>query len=269
MAILNAVLVLGAIGAVCALLLIAAAKFMAVPVDKKFPKIRECLPGANCGACGYAGCDGYAAALASGEETKTNKCIPGADASAKAIADVLGTEFEDVIEQVAVVKCSGDCLATKLKMDYQGVASCAAAKLVFGGRGSCIYGCIGFGDCAAVCPEGAITIVDGLARVDTRKCIGCGLCQKTCPNSVIMLMADVNKILVACSNREMGANTRKECSNGCIGCRMCERGCPEKAITVKNNLAEIDYDKCVACGHCAEVCTTGCISVMDFSGAHR
>lgn len=269
MDVLNAVWVLAAVGAICAVMLILAAKYMSVPVDERFPKIRECLPGANCGACGYAGCDGYASALASGDETKINKCVAGADAVAHALAEAVGVEFEDVIEQVAVLKCRGDCNSTKSKMEYEGIASCAAAKLVYGGKGMCVYGCMGFGDCAAVCPEGAISVRDGIADINTSKCIGCGLCARTCPNHVIALMADVEVMLVACSNKEKGAATRKECEKGCIGCKKCEKECPYGAITVTDNLAGIDYDKCENCGRCAEVCPMGSVLHRSFAGKHR
>ncbi|MBQ4381800.1 MAG: RnfABCDGE type electron transport complex subunit B [Oscillospiraceae bacterium] len=269
MEIINAIWVLAAIGAVAAVLLVLAAKFMAVPVDEKFPKIRECLPGANCGACGYAGCDGYAAALASGEETVTNKCVPGADKVARQLAELTGGEFADVVEQVAVVRCSGSCDACKAKMSYEGITSCAAAKLYYGGASSCTFGCIGLGDCERACPEKAIGVINGLATVNPAMCIGCGICVRTCPNGVITLMADVDRALVACSNHEMGAVVRKECSKGCIGCKKCERECPVGAIKVTDNLAAIDYSICTSCGHCAEICTTGCITYMDRSGAHR
>ncbi len=271
-AIVSAVTVLGCVSAVCALLLIIASKYMAVPVDENFPKIRACLPGANCGACGYAGCDGYATALASGEETKTNKCIPGADAAAAAIAAVLGVEAEDVIEQVAVVHCLGTCEVTKNKADYEGIQSCAAAKLAFGGPGSCVYGCFGLGDCLNVCPNGAVSIRDGVSHIDVRKCVGCGMCVKTCPQGIITLMADVERVVVTCSNKEKGAQTRKECTHGCIGCRKCERVCSSGAIKVVDNLAVIDYDKCPECedfGICARECTTGCIVLGDYTGATK
>lgn len=269
MEILYAVLVLAGIGAVCSVLLVLAAKFMHVPVDEKFPKIRECLPGANCGACGYAGCDGYASALASGEEEKINKCVAGGDAVAKALAAATGAEFEDVVEQVAIVRCSGDCNTVKNKEAYQGLASCAAAKLLYGGPSMCVYGCIGLGDCEHVCPEGAIRVVDGLARVNYRACIGCGMCVRTCPNQVITLMPDVERVIVGCRNHEKGANTRKACAKGCIGCKKCERECPQGAITVVDNLSQIDYDKCVDCGHCQDVCPVGCVHFRDFRGAHN
>jgi len=267
--ILNAVWVLAALGAVSAVLLIIASKYMRVPVDEKFPKIREKLPGANCGACGYAGCDGYAAALASGEEKAINRCVPGSDAVAKELSELLGVAYVEVVDQVAVVRCRGDCNSTSARADYQGIESCAAAKLAFGGTGACIFGCMGFGDCVKVCPEHAIVLRDGLARINSAACVGCGMCVKTCPNSVIMLMADVNKVVVTCRNRDKGALTHKECSKGCIACRKCERECPASAITVKDNLAVIDYEKCTGCGHCAQVCPVGAILCRDFTGAHK
>ena len=254
------------IGLICAVVLAIASKVMAVPVNETEVKVRECLPGANCGACGYAGCDGYAAALASGDESKTNKCIPGSDGVASQIAAVLGVEAEDVIEQVAVIHCRGDCNATHDKMDYQGIESCKAAKLFYGGRGSCTYGCLGLGDCMAVCPQDAIYLRNGIANVDTRKCIGCGMCAKTCPNGLISVEVDTIKTMVTCHNQDKGAITRKVCTHGCIGCMKCAKNCPADAITIVNNLAQIDYSKCIHCGKCAEVCVTGCIMVADFRG---
>lgn len=254
------------IGLVCAVVLAIASKVMAVPVDETEVKIRGCLPGANCGACGYAGCDGYAAALASGDETQTNKCIPGSDGVAAQIADVLGVEAQDVVEQVAVIHCRGDCDVTCDKVDYQGIESCRAAKLFYGGKGACTYGCLGIGDCARVCPQNAICIEKGIAHVDTRKCIGCGLCAKTCPNHLITLEADTITCQVTCSNHDKGAVTRKACTHGCIGCQKCVRSCPSQAITMDNNLAKIDYSKCTHCGTCDDVCVTGCIMEADFRG---
>ncbi len=265
-AIIIAIVSVAVIGLICAIILAIASKIMAVPVDETAQKIRECLPGANCGACGFAGCDGYAAALASGEIKKTNLCVPGSEGVAKKVADVLGVEAEEVIEQVAVIHCRGNCDYTADKMDYQGISSCKAAKLFYGGKGSCTYGCLGFGDCAAVCPQGAICIEKGIANIDPRKCIGCGLCAKTCPNKVISLEVDTIRTMVTCNNHDKGAVTRKVCSHGCIGCQKCVKNCPAEAIVVENNLAKIDYSKCQHCGKCEEVCVTGCIMDADFRG---
>lgn len=270
--ILNAVIPVVIIGVICAVVLVVASKFMAVKENEKIPEIRECLPGANCGACGFAGCDGYAKALAEVEGTKTNLCVPGGDSVSKKISEILGVEFEDVVEQVAVVHCMGDCKYTCDRVDYSGIKSCAAAKLIFGSKGECSYGCMGLGDCVSVCPNNAICIENGIAHINTKNCVGCGLCTKACPNHLITLMADVERVIVSCSNKDKGAYTRKACKNGCIGCRKCEKVCPSGAIKVVDNLAVIDYDKCPDCddfGVCARECTTGCISVADFSGLHR
>lgn len=257
------------IGIICAVMLAVASKVMAVKEDERFPAVRECLPGANCGACGYAGCDGYAHALIEADGVKTNLCVPGADGVAKKLSEVLGVAFENVVEKVAVIKCKGDCKATSEKMDYQGIESCKAAKLLFGGTGKCTFGCMGLGDCAEVCPQDAICLENGIAHVNTRLCIGCGMCASVCPNKLISIMPDVEKVLVTCSNTEKGAITRKACSHGCIACKKCEKECPVGAVTVVNNLAQIDYDKCTNCGHCAQVCPTHCIMIGDFSGINR
>ncbi len=268
-AILTAVIPVVIIGVICAAVLVIASKLMAVKEDERFPAVRECLPGANCGACGFAGCDGYAKALCENPDTPTNLCVPGADAVSKQLSEILGVEFADVIEQVAVVHCYGDCEKTQDKVEYQGIESCAAAKLMYGGKGSCIYGCLGLGDCMKVCPQEAIYIKGGIAHVNPADCIGCGLCTKTCPNKLITLIPDVKTTVVTCSNKDKGAVTRKVCSNGCIGCKKCEKVCQHDAIKVVDNVAVIDYDKCVGCGECVKNCTTKCIKELDLKGAHR
>ncbi|HIT57182.1 MAG TPA: RnfABCDGE type electron transport complex subunit B [Candidatus Galloscillospira stercoripullorum] len=251
------------IGLICAVVLVVASKVMAVEEDPKMGLIRECLPGANCGACGYAGCDGYAKALADGSETRTNLCIPGADAAAHAISDVLGVAAADVVEMVAVVRCNGDCDQTKDKMDYEGPKSCKAAKNFFGGVGACTFGCMGFGDCEAVCPVNAITIEKSLARVDSVACIGCGMCARTCPTGVITTLPRTAKVVVECSSKAKGAVVRKACTAGCIGCTKCQQVCPSDAIHVTNNLAVVDQDKCTGCGTCVENCPVKCIHMVD------
>ena len=267
--ILLAIIVVTLIGLLCGAVLAVASHFMSVPVNETEVKVRECLPGANCGACGFTGCDGYAHALAETPGTKTNLCVPGADAVAKKIADVLGVESEDVIEQVAFVRCSGDCFNQKRRHEYEGIESCRAAQMLYGGEGMCSFGCLGFGDCAKACPQDAICIENGIAHVDTRKCIGSGLCAKTCPNHVIELFPDVRRVVVACSNHEKGAAVRQKCSGGCIACGLCVRNCEQGAISLVNNLASIDYDKCVSCGVCESKCPVHAIKLADFSGSHR
>ena len=187
-AIINAVLLVAGIGLVASVLISIASTFMSVKVNEKETAVRDCLPGANCGACGFTGCDGYAKALLQ-PGTKTNLCVPGGAEAAKKLAAVLGVKAEETVRNVAVVKCSGTCDVTQPKEEYRGIQSCKAAKLLFGGPGSCTYGCIGYGDCAAVCPQKAISIDRGVAFVDAASCIGCGLCVSVCP-AVFRLAAD-------------------------------------------------------------------------------
>lgn len=269
--ILIAVISVTGIGFICAAILAVASKVMAVKVDDRFPAVRECLPGANCGACGYAGCDGYASALISGEGVKTNLCIPGGQAVAQELSSVLGVQFEEVEKQIAKVSCGGGCEKAVIKSEYVGVDSCKAAKMLYGGEKACTFGCIGLGDCAKVCPEKAIRMVDGVAVVNPSFCVGCGLCAAQCPNSLIKIIPASASVFVFCNNTEKGAATRKECKSGCIGCRLCEKSCAAEAIKVIDNLARIDYDKCTGCGACAEKCPTGCISALKIlnTGAEK
>ena len=254
-----AIIVVTVIGIICAVVLAVASKVMAVEVDERIPAVRECLPGANCGGCGFPGCDGYAAALVEDPTLDLTLCAAGGPAAAEAMGKVLGRAAGEMTPKTAVIHCKGDCNVTANKMDYKGIESCKAAKLMFGAPGKCTFGCIGLGDCSKVCTSDAICLENGIAHVDPRKCIGCGACVKVCPNHVIsVLPADV-PVKVACSNKDKGALARKKCTAGCIGCGMCMRKCPNEAIKVEGNLAVIDYEKCTGCGTCKEVCPSKCI----------
>ena len=269
MQILIPILLLLGIAVVCAVLLTLSNKFFGVKEDEKYLAIRDCLPGANCGACGYSGCDGYAKALAEGGASATNLCVPGGDSVSSQIASILGVEAEDVVEKVAYVACNGNCNVTERKFDYNGPKSCLMANLLYNGDKACPNACLGYGDCVKVCPRDAITVEDGVAHVDPRKCIGCGICARTCPNSIIKIVNDTTRVVVECSNHEKGALTRKYCTNGCIGCMKCQKACPSGAIKVENNLATINYELCTNCAACVEVCPVHCIHEGNFiCGAH-
>lgn len=255
--ILYATLIIGGIGVLLGVVLSLASKFMDVPTDEKQEKIRECLPGANCGACGYSGCDGYAAAVAEGTAAP-NLCIPGGDATAKQMSDILGT---DVVteKKTAFVKCSHGIDKAKTEFAYSGAASCASANLLYKGPLSCKYGCLGLGDCVKVCDYGAITVTDGVAVVDKEKCLGCGKCATACPKRIIDILPNDKKYEVGCSSLDKGAVARKACAVACIGCKKCETVCKAGAIRVENNLAVINTVLCTGCGECAEACPVKCI----------
>lgn len=262
--ILKAFLVVGVVGLFLGVLLAIFSHFFRVAEDERTKKIRGELPGINCGACGFKGCDDYAAAISQGK-ARSSLCIPGGDSTAAVIASILGIEAEDTKEMVAFVHCNGNCEATSKKAIYNGVQSCRAAVTAAGGPNTCRFGCMGFGDCADVCPANAICIRDGIAHVDPTLCIGCGLCAKTCPKKIISLVPQIAKTAVMCNSEDKGADAKKACSNACIACKKCEKSCPEGAISVQNNLARIDYDKCTACGICTNVCPTKCIKPVSFT----
>ena len=268
MEILIPVLICFGIAAVCAVVLTLASHFFSVKENEMALEIRDCLPGANCGACGYSGCDGYAKALAEGKTDATNLCAPGGESCSKQIAEILGVEAGTVVEQVAYVSCNGRCDMPK-KYEYKGLKSCRIANMSYAGDRLCTFACLGYGDCMEACPEEAIEIDRGVARVKPEKCIGCGICTRTCPNGIIRLVPDTIRVIVECSNHDKGAVTRKACTNGCIGCMKCQKACPEGAITVVNNLATIDYTKCTGCGKCVEVCPVKCIHEGSFLCASR
>ena len=269
MTILIPILLLAGIALVCAVLLTLAGIFLGVKEDETAKAIRDCLPGANCGACGYSGCDGYAKSLSEKETDATGLCVPGGDKTACEIAEILGVEASGVIEKVAYVACNGTCGAVEHKYDYHGYKSCAAANLSYSGDKSCTFACLGYGDCMKVCPNDAIRIENCVARINPTKCVGCGICARTCPNHIIKLIDDTSRVVVECSNNDKGALTRKYCSNGCIGCMKCQKTCPHGAIKVVNNLATIDYSLCTGCAACVEVCPVHCLHEDNFiCGAH-
>ncbi len=263
MNILLAVLVMLGVALLAFVLLAVLSHWFAIEENPLQKQVRQMLPGINCGACGYTGCDDYAAALAQGE-AKPNLCVPGAQALADQLSEFLGVSSEPFKDVVAFVACNGHSGATARKADYEGVATCQAASMVFGGDNSCRFGCLGYGDCANACPNDAICMEDGIARVNTARCVGCGLCVGKCPKSLISMVSQHTTTVVMCRNRDTGAIARKACRNACIACRKCEKTCPHDAIKVIDNLAVIDYAKCTFCGACVSECPTGCLKTVRF-----
>lgn len=249
------------LGLVAGILLSIFSKIFAVKTNEQVEEVLSALPGLNCGVCGYKGCENYANEMVF-HAVATNKCVPGGDETSRKISTLLGIDFEDVIEQVAYVKCGGTVPhATEDSYVYQGEKTCAACNMYYQGKGVCDYGCIGFGDCAARCAYGAITIVDEVAVINEKLCRGCSMCVAVCPKNLISIRQQRNPVFVACSSCNSTKTTMKKCMNGCIGCKKCERVCPSGAITVENNLASIDYEKCTGCLECAKGCPKKCITV--------
>lgn len=251
--IIIAVCILGATGLIGgALLSVVSAICDKGDKNERLEKIRDALPGANCGACGFAGCDSYAEAVDKGE-AEPNLCAPGGANSAKALSEILGVEV-DTSPKMAKVLCAGCTEKVDTKYNYSGMKSCAAAASLGAGPSGCDYGCIGFGDCVNACPFNAIVVENSLASVNADICTGCGKCAKVCPKQIISIVPKKQSATVKCSNKQKGAAAKKICSAACIGCSLCAKACETGAITVENFLAHIDEEKCSACGKCADAC---------------
>lgn len=236
----------------------AAIKF-AVEVDPLIPIVRELLPGANCGGCGYAGCDALAGAIVEGKAAVT-ACPVNSDANKEEIAKVLGKEIVEEEKTTAFVKCNGTCDNASEKYEYYGIKDCKSAAYLQGtGSKGCEYGCLGLGSCFNVCMFGAITIENGVAVINEEKCTLCGLCVSACPKGIIEIIKVSAHTRVKCSSNDKGKDVKSKCSVGCIGCGICTKQCEDDAIHVTNSLAKIDYDKCINCGKCVAKCPTKCI----------
>ena len=230
-------------------------QFFAVTEDPLIGQIREALPGANCGGCGYPGCDGFAAALAEGKG-EINGCPPGGKETAEKLSKLLGGSAE-TIPLAAVLACAGTYSKAQLKGKYIGVKSCRAVKISAGSIKRCMFGCQGFGDCVKVCKFNAIVISEeGLPVIDVDKCTGCRACINECPQHIIWLFPKGQKsVHPLCSNRAVNkAMVAKNCKAGCIKCELCVKNCPESCIKMGNGIPIVDHAKCTRC----EVCITKC-----------
>ncbi len=242
-AVLIAVAAIAGTGLVCAAVLALADRYLSVREDPRIGMIAAALPGANCGGCGFAGCGDYARALVEGKAAP-GQCAPGGAECSAACAKILGVAAAAAEKRVALVHCCGSRSEAVRVGDYNGICDCGAAAATAGGDKGCRFGCLGYGSCANACPQHAITISDGLARVDKRLCIGCGKCVSACPRHLIELVPASATIHVLCANTLRGPDVLKVCGKGCIGCRLCQKnsGGPEAGhFTFDGFLAKVNY----------------------------
>jgi len=257
---------LGILGLLLGLGLAFSAKWLHVKVDPKIVAVQEVLPGTNCGACGFPGCEGAAVAVVGGEAPVT-VCVAGGQGTADDVAEVMGVEAGEVQKVVALVFCRGGEGTGVTKYRYQGVDDCHAASIVAGGPKACSYACVGFGNCTRVCPYGAIVMGrDLIPVVDPKLCTGCGICVGECPKNVIRLVPDDRRVHIRCSSHDKGPQVKKVCSVGCIACKLCEKNCPQKAPKVDDFLAVMDYGKCSHTCYCVAKCKPGTIVIETREG---
>ena len=271
--ILLAVIVLGVLGLVSALVLFYASHRFAVHEDPRIGQVAAVLPQANCGGCGYPGCSGFAAACvkAADQGSLDGKLCPvGGQAVMEQVADIVGLSVVASAPKVAVVRCNGSCENRPRIAEFDGMPTCRVQQMLGMGETACPYGCLGCGDCVAACQFGAISInpSTGLPEVDEDKCTACGACAKACPRGVIEIRLKGPKgrrVVVLCNNKDKGAVANKACKSACIGCGKCVKTCEKfQAITLENNLAYIDAEKCKMCRKCEEACPKGAIHGFNF-----
>ncbi|NBC82915.1 MAG: Fe-S cluster domain-containing protein [Bacteroidetes bacterium] len=267
--ILYTVISLSATGIVAALILYFAAQKFKVYENPKIDEVEEELPAANCGGCGFAGCRAFAEALVKAEDLNDFYCPVGGNDTMQMVAKILGKEATLSDPRVAVLLCNGHCEARPKTNVYEGATSCAIASALYGGDTGCQYGCLSHGDCVDVCDFDALHMdtETGLPVVTDANCTACGACVEACPRDLFELRKRAKKdrkIYVACRNEDKGGIAKKNCAVACTGCTKCFKVCPYDAITMENNLAFIDSDKCKLCRKCVPECPTNAIIEIGF-----
>ena len=256
-----AVAIIVGVSLVLGVLILVISRFCKVKEDPRIHEVEKHLAGANCGACGFAGCADFAKALVEGTAS-LDSCRQTKKENQIEISNILGISYDGASEPtIAVVACSGGSKC-KDKYAYQGYGNCVNQNLLAGGRKACDAGCMGSGSCVDACPYMAIECYDGYAHVDPELCRSCGLCIKTCPKRLIKRVPKSAKVYVACSTECRGKDVMTKCEAGCIACGKCARNCPADAIHLVNNVPIIDYSKCISCGKCLEGCPRHCIKYV-------
>ncbi len=267
--VLITIISLGVLGSLAAIILYFVAQKFKVFEDPRIDQVEEVLPAANCGGCGYPGCRAFAEAMVKSDDISDLNCPVGGAETMSAAAAILGKEVAAADPMVAVVRCNGTCENRPQTNDYDGATSCTIASSLYGGETGCSNGCLGLGECVDACAFNAMYMdkETGLPVIIEDNCVSCGACVDACPRSIIELRKKGPKsrrIFVSCVNTDKGAAAKKACSVACIACKKCQKICPFDAITVENNLAYIDYDKCKLCRKCVAECPTNAIHMVNF-----
>ncbi|MFO7587913.1 MAG: (Fe-S)-binding protein [Gemmatimonadota bacterium] len=261
--ILGSVAVLGGVGLTFGILIAAANRKLRVWEDPRIDALTDILPGANCGACGYAGCRAFAEAAVQGVVAPAG-CTVMSEAEREDAAAFLGVDAGEANKRVARLLCAGGAHVAPVKAIYDGIASCAAAVAVSGGGKACPWGCVGLADCAVSCDFDAIRMNEfDLPEVDVDKCTACGDCVEACPLDLFVLMPLDHKLIVQCRNLLEGEAATDLCAVACNACGRCAADAPE-VVSMRNGLAVVDYERIDrATPAAAERCPTGAIRWVE------
>jgi Na+-translocating ferredoxin:NAD+ oxidoreductase subunit B len=262
--ILTAVAILSGVGLTFGALIAMTHRKMWVWEDPRIDGVNERLPGANCGACGFAGCRAFAEATVSGAAQPALCTVMGEDMRAD-VAAYLGVDAGAATKRVARLLCAGGTDVAPYKADYRGISSCAAAVAVGGGGKGCAWGCVGHGDCAVACTFDAIEMnANGLPVVDVEKCTACNDCVDACPLGLFTIMPLDHNLVVQCRNLLNGEAATSVCSVACNACGRCVQDAAPGLIEIRQALAVIDYDKISLQNEAAIArCPTGAITWLD------
>ena len=234
--------------------------------------VNDMLPLSNCGACGYPGCRAFAEALLK-NEVKPGACNVASPAQHAEIAAFLGTDVGSVNKKVARLACSGGNNVATRKAHYQGHESCLQAAQVSGGGKSCLWGCLGHGDCEVVCEFNAIRMNEHeLPVVDEDLCTGCGDCVDRCPKDLFSLQPVEQHLWVTCKNEEQGDALLDICKLACTACGRCAMDAPDHLISMQDQLPKVDYARCTHSEserNAIERCPTGAIVWIENNNLTR
>ena len=257
--VVTSMLTLAGLGFVAATLLALASKVFFVEENPKVEALLDVLPGANCGGCGYAGCEGYAIAVLTDSAVGANLCVVGGAKTSIAVGEISGKVVSEAEPLVSFRRCQKAEGGVQARYEYQGMPSCSAVALLSGGSDNCAYSCIGYGDCVQVCNFDAMYIENDLVKINKNKCVACGACIKVCPRGILELIPQRARVMINCSTRDKLKSVTEVCSVGCINCGKCVKACPAQAVTQEQDHIMIDHSACLAYGpNCMEACVKAC-----------